>query len=657
MSTLRLTTAQALVRFLAAQRHVDDHGDAAPLVAGCLGIFGHGNLAGIGQALQQYHGTESGLRYVQARNEQAMVHTAIAYARHMRRSRVWACTASVGPGSTNMVTGAATATINRIPVLLLPGDTFATRSADPVLQQLEHPSGPDISVNDCLRPVSRFFDRITRPEQLPSTLLEAMRVLTDPAETGAVTIALPQDVQAEAFDWPERLFEVREWRTELRLPSPAQLDELVTLLRAARRPVIVAGGGVRYSDAAMQLAAFATLTGMPVVETQAGKGVLPTGHPNNLGAVGATGAPAANRVLREADLVVGLGTRWSDFTTASRTAFSHDAQIVSVNVNAFDAAKLGGRPVVADVAAALEVAWGELGYQVRVVGGELVLDQSVPPLVDDEWREHVSSLRQQWIAELDSMTAPDPAHEAGKPLAQREVIGAVNRAARDAEQAGRGATVVCAAGSLPGDLHKLWRTIDSQGYHVEYGYSCMGYEVAGGLGVALADPGRDVFVMVGDGSWLMMGSEVVTAVQEGVAFTIVLVDNHGFGSIGSLSESLGSAGFGTRYRHRTGDGTPGGDGGFSGSVLTLDHCAIARGMGANATRAASIAELEQALADARSVTDRPTVIVVECDPALRPVPGYDSWWDVPVAEVSQMPSVRAARSSWEQARTARRPLA
>jgi 3D-(3,5/4)-trihydroxycyclohexane-1,2-dione acylhydrolase (decyclizing) len=626
--TRRLTVAQALVEFLIAQ-HVDQGDDTVPYFAGCFGIFGHGNLAGIGQALQQ----QPKLRYLQARNEQAMVHSAIAYSKHLNRSRAFACTASVGPGSTNMVTGAATATINRIPVLLLPGDVFATRRVDPVLQQLEAPGFGDVSVNDCFRPVSRYWDRITRAEQLPSAMLEAMRVLTDPAETGAVTLCMPQDVQAEAHDWPVGLFEPRVWTRQRQAPSPSDLGHLARQIAAANKPLIIAGGGVHYAEAADELRRLCDLTGIPVAETQAGKGALAYDHDSCVGSIGATGTSAANALAAEADLIIGIGTRYSDFTTASRTAFANpDVRIVNVNANARDAAKLGAVPVVADAREVLRL---------LADGGDEVL---AGLRISDEWRERVRSLRTEWEETVTQLVTPQPDRELP---AQAEVIGAVNRAALRAESEGRGATVVCAAGSLPGDLHKLWLTSDPRGYHMEYGYSCMGYEVAGGMGVAIADPDRDVYVMVGDGSWLMMSSEIVTAVQEGIGFTVVLIDNHGFGSIGALSTSLGSDGFGTRYRMRTGHGEPGGSGGFDGEPIPLDLAATARGMGAHVVECSTIPDLETALAETRDIRNRPVVLTIETDPSIG-VPGFDSWWDVPVAEVSDMPAVQQARADYER---------
>ena len=600
-----MTTAQALVAFLAEQQ-VERDGRRAPLLAGMLGIFGHGNVAGVGQALQQ-HG---GLRFVLPRNEQAMVHTAVAYARHKNRLQTWACTSSIGPGATNMVTGAALATINRLPVLLLPGDVFASRRVNPALQQLELPGAPDASVNDAFRPVSRFFDRINRPDQLGPSLLEAVRVLTDQAETGAVTLALPQDVQAEAHDYPQELFEPRVWRIARPVPDPAAVAELAALVRSARRPLLVAGGGVIYSEATTALRALADATGIPVAETQAGKGAMPYDHPAALGALGATGTRAANVVARDADLVIAVGTRLGDFTTASRTAFQDPGlRIASLNVAAYDAHKLGALALVGDARAGLEALAAALAGH-RVEAGH---------------SERAARLNREWDAEVGRLYAG----EEGPPT-QAQVIGAVNDSAEPRD------VVVCAAGSMPGDLHKLWRTRDPKGYHVEYGYSCMGYEVAGGLGVKLADPGREVLVMVGDGSWLMMSSEIATSIQEGVRLTVVLVDNHGFGSIGGLSRSLGSEGFGTAYDR------------------PLDLAANAASLGAHGVRVESIAALRVALAEARAA-DRTTVIVVECDPG-RGVGSYESWWDVPVAEVSTMPAVAAARADYERERARERAL-
>jgi 3D-(3,5/4)-trihydroxycyclohexane-1,2-dione acylhydrolase (decyclizing) len=618
MRLQRMTTAQAIVSFLSNQ-YTQRDGLEQRLIAGCFGIFGHGNVAGIGQALQQEAGR---LRYLQARNEQAMVHSATGYARMRNRLSTFACTTSVGPGATNMVTGAALATINRLPVLLLPGDVFATRSAAPLLQQLEDFSSPEISVNDCLRPVSRYWDRIARPEQLVTSLPEAMRVLTDPAETGAVTLALPHDVQAEAHEFPAELFEARVWRVRRPAPEADRLAEAVELLRGARRPLLVAGGGAIYSEATEQLRALVEATGIPVAETQAGKGSLPYDHPCQLGAVGVTGTRAANAIAREADVVVGVGTRWTDFTTASHTAFAHpDVRFVNINVAAFDAGKHAGVPLVADARVALaQLAAALAGFR-----------------VGNDYRDRVARLHREWDEEVDRLY-----HLGHGPLpSQAEVIGAVNAsaAARD--------VVVCAAGSMPGDLHKLWRTTDPKGYHVEYGYSCMGYEIAGGLGVKLAAPERQVYVMVGDGSYLMLAQELVTAVAEGIKLIVVLVQNHGFASIGALSRSIGSGGFGTSYRFRG----PGGE--LDGELLPVDLAANAQSLGASVIRAEGIDDLSRALKVARDA-DRTTVIHVECDPEVT-VPAYDSWWDVPVAEVASSEEVRAARTGYEEGRREVRP--
>jgi 3D-(3,5/4)-trihydroxycyclohexane-1,2-dione acylhydrolase (decyclizing) len=623
-SAVRLTVAQATVRFLAVQLTERD-GAEHRLFAGCLGIFGHGNLAGMGQALLQAELAEPGaLPYYQGRNEQAMVHMAVGYARMRNRLSVMACTTSIGPGATNLVTGAALATVNRLPVLLLPGDVFATRVASPVLQELEYPGGLDVSVNDALRPVSRFFDRIWRPEQLPAALLAAMRVLTDPAETGAVTLALPQDVQTEAADWPADLFTPRVWHVGRPVPEPGALARAVAAIRSARRPLLVAGGGVMYSEATAALAALAEQTGIPVAETQAGKGALRYDHPLTLGAIGSTGSTAANAMAAAADVVIGVGTRYTDFTTASRTAFADPGvRFVNVNVAAVDSAKLAGIGVLADARAALTaLAGGLAGW-------------SVHPDYRREARERAAT----WDAEVSRAYALG--HQ---PLpAQSEVIGAVNEAAGDS------GVVVCAAGSMPGDLHKLWRSANPKAYHVEYGYSCMGYEIAGGIGAKMAAPDRDVFVMVGDGSYLMMSQELVTAVQENINITVVLVQNHGFASIGALSETVGAPRFGTWYRYRN----PA-TGRLDGDVLPVDLAANARSLGVRVHEPATIAELRDALARARQ-EDGPSLIQILTDPLI-PAPSSDAWWDVPVAEVSELPATADARKSYEAAKARQRPL-
>lgn len=615
---IRLTVAQALVRFLVAQ-HTERDGESRRLFAGCFGIFGHGNVAGLGQALWE----NRDLTYYQARNEQAMVHTAAAYARMTDRLSTFACTASVGPGATNMITAAAGATINRLPVLLLPGDTFATRVAEPVLQQLETPWAGDVTVNDAFRPVSRYFDRIARPEQLIGAALAAVRTLTDPVDTGAVTLALPQDVQAEAYDWPEEFLAHRVWRIDRPAPQAEVLADAVRMIRAARRPLVVAGGGVVYAGATEALDAFARATGIPVAETQAGKGSLRHDHPSSAGAIGHTGTTAADALAREADLVIGIGTRYSDFTTASHTQFADPGvRFLNINVARLDAVKHAGLAMVADARTALEALTAALA------------DWQVP----GEHRARTVALARDWDTAVD---AAYHLQHTPKP-AQSEVVGAVN------EAAGEDGVVICAAGSLPGDLHKLWRAADPKQYHVEYGYSCMGYEIAGGLGVKLAAPEREVFVMVGDGSYLMMAQELVTAVSEGVKLIVVLVQNHGFASIGALSETVGAPRFGTWYRYRDQD-----SGALEGDRLPVDLAANAASLGADVLRVATTAELRKALAEARA-SDRCTVIHIETDP-LAPSPSSGAWWDVPVAEVSDAPETRAARDAYVKAKAAQRP--
>ncbi len=618
MGTRRLTVAQAVVRFLANQYSERD-GVEQRLIVGCFGIFGHGNVAGLGQALLEAEVSDpSALPYHQGRNEQAMVHASAAYARMKDRLSTFACTASVGPGATNMLTGVALATINRLPVLLLPGDIFATRVSSPVLQELEDPTSYDVSVNDAFRPVSRFFDRVWRAEQLPQALLGAMRVLTDPVETGAVTIALPQDVQAEAHDWPEALFGKRVWHVPRPVPEPAALARAVEVIREAKRPLIVAGGGVIYSQATEALREFVEATGIPVGQSQAGKGVLSYDHPLSLGAIGSTGTTAANRLARDADVVIGIGTRYSDFTTASRTAFGHpDVRFVNVNVASFDVAKHAATGVVADARETL-VALGEAlsGWH-----------------VDDEYRRLARELAGEWDDIVSRAYALDHS-----PLpAQSEVIGVVNDVSDPRD------VVVCAAGSMPGDLHKLWRTRDPKGYHVEYGYSCMGYEVAGGLGIRMACPDRDVFVMVGDGSYLMMAQELVTAVQEHLKIIVVLVQNHGFASIGELSETVGAERFGTRYRYRNPE-----TGRLDGGILPVDLAANAESLGVRVLRARTIDEFRSAVEEAKkSDADGPVMVHVETDP-LVPAPSSESWWDVPVADVAELNATRDARTTYAE---------
>lgn len=616
--TRRLTVAQALVEFLTHQ-HVERDDTVRPFFAGCFGIFGHGNLAGIGQALQQ----TPALRYYQARNEQAMVHTAAAFGKTTNRLQAFACTASIGPGSTNMLSGAAAATINRLPVLLLPGDIFARRNVAPVLQQLESEHTQDISVNDCFQPVSRYWDRLNRPEQLLTALPEAMRVLTDPAETGAVTLALPQDVQTEAFDFPLSFFRDRVWTIPRNRPDRSALDNAVNWIRTSRRPLIIAGGGVRYSEATAALTEFAHRTGIPVAETMAGKGSLRYDHPANLGAVGVTGASTANFCARSADLIIGIGTRYTDFTTASKTLFQNPhVRFVNINVSSFDAGKHAAVALTGDARATLE----EL---------DACLDAYQ---VEPAYRVEVERLHAEWDSVVERAYASRNAPLPG----QNEIIGAVN------ELGSAESIVVCAAGSLPGDLHKLWRARHPSQFHLEYGYSCMGYEIAGGLGVKMAEPDREVYVLVGDGSYLMMSSEIVTAIQEGFSLTIVLLDNQGFKSIGSLSRSLGQAGFGTRYGYPV-DGTlPGDNGNADIQSLPVDLAANARSLGAHVIECDTYDDVAAAIQTSKSLKQT-TVIYVRTD-RYADAPDSGAWWDVPVAEVSEMAAVQDARSNWEYMR-------
>ena len=612
MPTQKLTMAQALLGFLKNQ-YVERDGNEHRFFAGVLGIFGHGNVAGIGQALQEH----PELPYIPVRNEQAAVHLAAAFAKTSNRLRAFACTSSIGPGATNMITGAALATINRVPVLLLPGDIFARRNVAPVLQQLESPATQDIGVNDCFKPVSRYWDRIYRPEQLITALPEVMRVLTSPSDCGTVTLALPQDTQTEAYDYPAELFRKRVWLIRRPEPDALSLSLAVEAIRSSRKPFIVAGGGVLFSEASEALAKFCSSTGIVIGETQAGKGSLAYDHPQNMGAVGATGTLAANPFAREADLVIGIGTRYSDFTTASMTAFQNpDVRFVNINTAEFDAYKVSAIPVVADARIALERLSAALtNYH-----------------VDPSYTSQASTLKQKWEAEVDRLfnlaVKPNPA--------QSEVIGVMWQASGPRD------ILISAAGSHPGDLHKLWRTRTPNGYHMEYGYSCMSYEIPGGMGAKMADPSREVYVFLGDGTYLLMPGEITTSVQEGVKLIIVLVDNHGFASIGGLSRSLGQEGFGTTFRSRAQSGQ------LDGDYLSVDYEANARSLGAIAIRANGLAEFKQALEKAKAA-DRTTVIVVETDLEAK-VPGYESWWDVAVAEVSQKESVQKARAAYEEAR-------
>ncbi|MFF4275251.1 3D-(3,5/4)-trihydroxycyclohexane-1,2-dione acylhydrolase (decyclizing) [Streptomyces sp. NPDC001536] len=616
MNTVRLTTAQALVRFL-AQQYSERDGQEQRLIPGVWGIFGHGNVAGIGQALLQAAVTkEADLPYYLARNEQGMVHASVAYAKMRDRLASFACTASTGPGSTNMITGAALATTNRLPVLLLPSDMFATRAADPVLQQLEDTRGGDVTVNDAFRAVSKYFDRIQRPEQLIPAALAAMRVLTDPVETGAVTLALPQDVQAEAYDWPVDFFRRRVWHVGRPVPEPAAVERAARLLRNARKPLIVAGGGTVYSGAETALRAFAEATGIPVADTHAGKGAVPWDHPYAVGGIGSTGSHAANELAKDADVVLGIGTRYSDFTTASHTVFGNpDVTFINLNVARLDAVKHSAEPLVADARLGIEALAGTL------------TDWEV----DQEYRDRTRQLIARTREIEEECFAPD--RNTGPLPAQTQVLGALNDVVDDR------AVVINAAGSMPGDLQQLWRARDPKAYHVEYAYSCMGYEVAAGVGAKMADPSREVVVLVGDGSYLMMAQEIVTMVSEGLKVIIVLVQNHGFASIGALSESLGSQRFGTKYRYRDGD-----SGQLDGDVLPVDLAANASSLGADVLHATTVDEFRTAMEKAKAAS-RTTVVHVETD-LYGPNPPGHGWWDVPVSAVSALDTTRTAYDTY-----------
>ncbi|MFF8785507.1 3D-(3,5/4)-trihydroxycyclohexane-1,2-dione acylhydrolase (decyclizing) [Streptomyces sp. NPDC015125] len=620
-TTRRLTVAQALVEFLAHQ-YTERDGRRHRLINACWGIFGHGNVAGLGQAL-----LESGdaLPYLQGRNEQAMVHAAVGYARQRDRLGAQAVTTSIGPGATNLVTGAALATVNRLPVLLLPGDTFATRPADPVLQQLEVPFAGDVSVNDALRPVSRYFDRVTRPEALIPAALQAMRVLADPVDTGAVTLALPQDVQAEAYDWPEEFFADRVWRIPRPAPDADALAEAVRALRGARRPLVIAGGGVHHSEAEDALCAFADATGIPVASTQAGKGSLRHDHPADVGGIGHTGTATADALAREADLVLGVGTRYTDFTTASSTLFAAPGvRFVNLNIASFDAHKLGALSLVADARAGLEALTKELS-------GERV---------DTEYEAAYRAAKADWERRVDAAYgAADPSVRPS----QTQVLGALDALVDDTD------VIINAAGSLPGDLHKLWRARSRRQYHLEYGYSCMGYEIPAAIGVRLAAPDRPVWALVGDGTYLMNPTELVTAVQEGIHINVVLVQNHGYASIGGLSQATGGERFGTDYRFRAGDGT------YTGAPLPVDLAANAASLGMQVLRAATVGELRAALAEARGA-NRPTCVYVETETAdtVPGAPEAQAWWDVPVAETATRPAAVAAREAYDRHTAGRR---
>ncbi|UVI31391.1 3D-(3,5/4)-trihydroxycyclohexane-1,2-dione acylhydrolase (decyclizing) [Paenibacillus spongiae] len=612
MNTVRLTMAQALLRFLDNQ-FISMDGKKTKFVKGVMGIFGHGNVTGIGEALERSPGS---LTYIQGKNEQGMVHAATAFAKQSNRKQIYACTSSIGPGALNMVTAAATATVNRIPVLLLPGDNFASRQPDPVLQQLESVTDYTVSATDPFKQVSRYWDRIVRPEQLMTAAQQAMRVLTDPAETGAVTLALPQDVQAEAYDYPLAFFEERVHYIDRRPPAEDSLRRAAELMVSKRKPLIIAGGGVLYSEASEQLAAFAEAFGIPVAETQAGKSSLPWNHPLQVGAIGVTGSLAANLLAKEADLIIGVGTRYSDFTTSSKSAFANpDVQFLNVNISGFDSYKLSGVAVTSDAREGLK-ALHELLVKAGYRSG---------------YEQEVSRLKEQWDAEVDRLYATE--HPDG--IAQTRAIGVIN------ESIDPSAVVLCAAGSLPGDLHRLWRPVQPKTYHMEYGFSCMGYEIAGSFGAKLAEPDREVYTFVGDGSYLMMHSELVTSLQEQRKITILLFNNHGFQCIHNLQRGHGSDGFGNEFRYRSED-----SGLLTGGYMPIDFAANARSLGAAAYKVRSAEELKQALEAAKRETVT-TLIEIPVVPGTN-TDGYESWWNVGVPEVSVSDKVRKAHEEMDK---------
>lgn len=612
MKTIRLTMAQALVSFL-DQQYVELDGVESKFFAGVMGIFGHGNVTGIGQALEQY---EEGLPFIQGKNEQGMAHAAIAFAKQKNRLAAYACTSSIGPGALNMVTAAGVATVNRIPLLLLPGDIFASRLPDPVLQQVEYPLDYTISANDAFKPVSKFWDRISRPEQLVSSLLHAMRVLIDPAETGAVTLSLPQDVQCEAYDYPQSFFEKRIHRIERLEPAATAIQEAARLIAAARHPLIIAGGGVHYSGALHELQQLAAACHIPIVETQAGKSAISWQHPFSFGGIGVTGTAPANRLAAQADLVIAVGTRLSDFSTASKTAFKNpDVQFININVSSLDAHKTSGAIIKADAKLAL----AGLLTQLKAVSYQASYSL-----------EQLQQLKSAWDSEVDRLYKAQSEHG----LVQTSVLGEINSFIDEQD------IIVCAAGSMPGDLHRLWRTTLPKTYHLEYGFSCMGYEVSGALGVKLAEPEREVYALVGDGSYLMLHSELLTSLQEGKKITILLLDNHGYQCIHNLQREHGSGSFGNEFRARDAQGR------LAGAYLPIDFAAHARSMGANAYTATTIEQLREALAQARQHTTT-TLIAIPVLPGTNSS-GYDAWWQVGVAEVSTQPAVQQAYSSYRE---------
>ncbi|MCY9665012.1 3D-(3,5/4)-trihydroxycyclohexane-1,2-dione acylhydrolase (decyclizing) [Paenibacillus alginolyticus] len=621
MSTIRLTMAQALLRFL-DQQYVSVDGQETKFVRGVMGIFGHGNVTGLGEALERSAGD---LTYIQGKNEQGMVHAAAAYAKQQNRRQIYACTTSIGPGALNMVTAAATATVNRIPVLLLPGDNFASRQPDPVLQQLEVVSDYTVSATDPFKSVSKYWDRIVRPEQLMSAAVQAMRVLTDPAETGAVTLALPQDVQAEAYDYPEAFFDKKVHYLDRRPPAREAVNRAVACMVGKQRPLIIAGGGVLYADATKELMEFAAAFGIPVAETQAGKSSLPWNHPLNVGAIGVTGALAANVLAKQADLIIGVGTRYSDFTTASKTAFANPkVQFININVSGFDSSKLSGISITADAKEALSALKDALTAQRYVSGYET---------------GYIGSLKAEWDGEVDRLYNA----ECEEGFAQTRALGVINQTIDPS------AVIVCAAGSLPGDLHRLWRSSEPKTYHMEYGFSCMGYEVSGAFGAALAEPNREVYAVVGDGSYLMLHSEMVTSLQEGRKFTVLLFDNHGFQCIHNLQRGHGSDGFGNEFRYREAA-----SGKLTGEYMPINFAAHARSLGLKAYKASTPEELKEALLKAKEETVT-TLIEIPVVPGTN-TQGYESWWQVGVPEVSESEKVIAAHEEMKKNIQAARPI-
>lgn len=613
--TTRLTTAQAVVRYL-QQQFSERDGRNRRFIPAMFGIFGHGNVAGMGQALEE---CGADLPYYQPCNEQSMVHTATGYAKANLRLATLACTASIGPGSTNMVTGAALATVNHLPVLLFPSDYYATRHQGPVLQQIEHPVSGDVSVNDCFRPVSRFFDRITRPEQLLSALPEAMRILTDSAETGAATIALPQDIQSHAWDFPGKFFEPTVWRIERRLPIRERIQEAADLVRASKRPMIVAGGGVHYSEAWEELRQFAEQIGIPIGETFAGRGAIRTPSEWLIGGFGVTGTPSAGRIASEADLIICVGTRLTDFTTGSHSAFqSPDVRVVSINVSSHDAFKMGALPIVADARESLRA----------------LMEACQGAHSDPSWAASVRAARVEWDRRLREEVLID---FPGEAMSQGQLIRIIN------EEAKSGDTIVAAAGTPPGDLHKMWDATGGRNCHLEFGFSCMGYEIPAGIGVRLAQPQGEVFVMVGDGTYLMNPTEIVTAMQEGLKITVVIVENHGYQAIRQLQMARAGRSFGNEFRARDTSSSR-----LDGEYLTIDFARNAESLGARVWKASTPDQVRTALREARA-EKRPCAVIVETE-KHRYLPGSDVWWDVAPAEATNDPLTQDLRVQYEKER-------